>query len=380
MRLPPPRVGEDVFILGKQAPFSFWPTFRATRREGMQWTLFASDPWFLIETTVRNLANNAARDESVAFLRQAHDFYRAATNSEISAAKPLLLYYSYLNLAKCLATYRSGLSLGGGIRHGLSEKLPSTPGAVYGDVHILRSQDAVSAFVKFSTALGDSLPPATAPNQVAPLRSQDFLAQILIGHRVWSRAEDIKERFVSLRDIRYRHDPATNEIWVSARMYKDDLTRFAYSLRAAADALGVGGGDQFRSVFCDATDEGRELVEFELVNPSNYPNRPSEALFALSQNLRRSLWRSVTSYPPYRKYYVYIPTGTQTVISQLQSLYLATYYFGSITRYKPHSFNAILDSAIGPFVQEFFTNQPSQILYLMTSEFVGQEVTKAAIA
>ena len=100
----------------------------------------------------------------------------------------------------------------------------------------------------------------------------------------------------------------------------------------------------------------------------------------VSQQLRRSLWRSVTSYPPYRKYYIYLPTSTQTVISQLQSLYLSTYYFWSITRYKSYSFSAILESAIGPFVQEFFANQPSQFLYLMTSEFIGQEVTKAAIA
>jgi hypothetical protein len=345
----------------------------------MQWTLFASDPWFLIESNLKRLANVPARDESVAFLRQAHDFYRAATNSEISAAKPLLLYYSYLNLAKCLATYRAGISLGSRIKHGLSERLPTTAGAVYGDVNVLRDQDAQSAFAKFSAALGDTLP-GVVPQQV-PIRSQDFLAQVLIGHRVWCRADEIKERFISLRDVRYRHNPDTNQIWLSVRIYKDDLKRFGYSLRSAAAALNAGGGGAFRSVACDARgDDGRELVEFELINPANYPNRPSEALLSLSQQMRKSLWRTVTSYPPYRKYYIYLATSTQTVVSQLQSLYLSTYYFGSITRYKPASFKTILDSPIGPFVQEFFTNQPSQILYLMTSEFVGQEVTKAAIA
>jgi hypothetical protein len=347
----------------------------------MQWTLFASDPWFLIESNVQKLTNSSAREEALAFLHQARDFYRAATSSEISAAKPLLLYYSFLNLGKCLATYQGNVSLGPRIKHGLSERLPTTPGAVHGDLSILRSQDQDSAFAKFSAALNDRLPPGAPPNNHATIRSQDFLAQILIGHRVWCRAEQIKERFISLRDIRYRHNSASNEIWLSVRMHKDDLTRFGYSLTSAAASLNLGGGGAFRGVVCNARDnDGRELIEFEMVNPLLYPNRPSEAILQLSQQMRRSLWRSVTSYPPYRKYYIYIPTTAQTVVSQLQSLYISAYYFGSITRYKPYSFSAILESDIGPFVQEFFTNQPSQFLYLVASEFAGQEVTKAAIA
>lgn len=380
MILPAASDGEDVVVRQKRVPFSFWPTYKFSRREGLQWTLFVSDPWFQIETTLKNMEDKGAYDEAYAFLIQARDFYRAATNSDISAAKPLLLYYSFLNLAKCLATYRADSNLGANVKHGISEKLPTTPGAIYGDANILRNQDAQSAFMKFATALGDNLPNATPPDSHVGIRSQDFLAQILIGHRVWCLGEGINERFISLQDIRYRHDPATRDMWVSARMYKDDLTRFSYSQKSAAAAFNIGGGGEFRSVVCDAKgDDGRELVEFELVGREHYPNRPSEAMLPLSNKIRKSLWRSVTSFPPYRKYYIYLKSPTQTILSQLQSLYLACYYFGSITRYKPHSFSNILNSHIGPFVQEFFTNQPAQILYLMTSEFVEQEVTKAAI-
>ncbi|HVQ07136.1 MAG TPA: YaaC family protein [Allosphingosinicella sp.] len=380
MRLPAAREGEDVVVRHKRTPFSFWPTYHGTRREGLQWTLFASDPWFLIESYLSNLEDEEVYNEAYAFLAQARDFYRAATDSDISAAKPLLLYYAFLNLGKCLATYRGAASLGSNVKHGISEKLPTTPGAIYGDANILRNQDANSAFKKFSDALGDALPNAVAPATHVALRSQDFLAQILIGHRVWCSGEGIKERFISLQDVRYRHDPTTQEMWVRVRMYKDDLSRFSYSQTAAASALNIGGGGQFRTVICDeAGEDDRELIEFEQIATEHYPNRPSESLQQLSQKVRKSLWRSVTSYPPYRKYYIYIPTAAQTILSQLQSLYLSCYYFGSITRYKPASFATILDSDIGAFVQEFFTNQPSQILYLITSEFVEQEVTRAAI-
>lgn len=50
------------------------------------------------------------------------------------------------------------------------------------------------------------------------------------------------------------------------------------------------------------------------------------------------------------------------------------------TRYKPEQFDFNLRSPIGPFVFEFFANQPTQFLYLMASEFMGQEVAKAVIA
>jgi hypothetical protein len=227
VRLPPAREGEDVIVRHKRIPFSFWPTFHATRREALQWTLFSSDPWFLIQSYVSSLDDDDARDEAYAFLIQARDFYRAATDSDISAAKPLLFYYSFLNLAKCLAVYKQESPLGPNIHHGISEKLPTTPGAVYGDANILRNKDANSAFKKFSDALGDNLPHAVAPATTVSMRSQDFLAQVLIGHRVWCSGEGINERFISLQDVRYRHDPDTNEMWVTTWVYKDDLTRFS---------------------------------------------------------------------------------------------------------------------------------------------------------
>jgi hypothetical protein len=118
-------------------------------------------------------------------------------------------------------------------------------------------------------------------------------------------------------------------------------------------------------------------IEAEMTTAIVYSHRPSQALDRLS---RSRLWRSVTAFPPYRKYYVYQALPTHVLLHQLLTMYLATFYFGSITRYKPEQFDLILRSPIGPFVFEFFTNQPAQFLYLMASEFIGQEVAKAAIA
>lgn len=378
MKLPPVRDGTKLLVRGKRVPFTYWPTYPGTTREGLQWTIFASDPWFLIETSLANLTPTA-QEQARAFLTQARDFFRAATDSHISAAKPLLLYYSFLNLAKCYVVKRQNAPITAKIQHGLSEKLPTTPGAIHGDVHVQRDKDAVSAFAMFSAALGAPLPAINAPNSAAALRSQDFLSQILVGHRLWCRADNNrKERFISLRTVRYRYNYDDQMVWVAADVFRDDLTRFGYSQKDVADAFGTTV--PFRNVASDQEINGRALIKYEMVNTIGYPNRPSESLAVLSQALKPHLWRSVTMDHPFRKYYVYIPTAAQILLHQLQSIYIATYYFGSITRYKPVSFSSILESSIGPFVNEFFTNQPAQFLYLMASEFVEQEVTRAAIA
>lgn len=140
------------------------------------------------------------------------------------------------------------------------------------------------------------------------------------------------------------------------------------------------GGQAWRNVKCAEMIDGRRIIEAEMTGIINYGHRPSQALEQLSGMTRSRLWRSVTAFPPYRKYYVYQGLPTQILLPQLLTMYLATFYFGSITRYKPEQFDFILSSPIGPFVFEFFTNQPSQFLYLMASEFAGQEVAKAAIA
>lgn len=378
MKLPAAKEGDDLLVRGKRIPFSYWPTYQGATREGLQWMVFATDPWFVIQSSLDGLPP-AALEQATAFLNQARDFYRAATASDISAAKPLLLYYAFLNLAKCFVVKRNTQPILGRVEHGLTEKLPTTPGAIHGEVNVQRAKDAVSAFAMFSQALGVTLPAGAGQHNIAALRSQDFLSQILVGHRLWCRADNNrKERFVSLRSLLYAHDHSSREVWLRATVYKDDLTRFGYTQSEAAAAFGQQV--PFRNVASTQRSESRDVLKYEMIQGRAYPNRPSEILADLSSSIKPFLWRSVTLDHPFRKYYIYLPTQAQVKLHQLQSLYIATYYFGSITRYKPASFADILQSPIGPFVNEFFANQPAQFLYLLASEFSEQEVTRAAIA
>lgn len=372
-----PRMGEVVLIRQRPATFSFFPTFQGAKREGVHSTLFSTEPWNIIQHNLEKLANLDARRQALAFLIQSRDFFNASQNSYVNAAKPLLLYYSFLNLAKCLIVKRQGTALGA-IKHGLSEKLPTTPGAIHGSVSIdILNSPATSAFVLFANALGANLPQPNAPKTNVEIRSQDFLSQVLVGHRIYCQADKIKERFVSLDRIEYIHDTATQELWIRARAYADDFTRLGYGLNDLSKNLGAPG--TWRNVNCATLIDSRRIIEAETIATTHYGHRPSQALLHISNQARARLWRSVTAYPPYRKYYIYLPSPTQIILNQLLAIYLATFYFGSITRYKPEQFDDILKSPIGPFVFEFFSNQPTQFLYLMASEFMEQEVARAAI-
>ncbi|MEQ1769865.1 MAG: YaaC family protein [Devosia sp.] len=378
MKLQDPRPGDVVSILKRPTPFSFFPTYQGTKREGLQSTLFATDPWNLISHTLEGLGDLVAKHQARAFWVQARDFYVAAQHSDVNAAKPLLLYYSFLNLAKCLVVKSSGAALGT-VRHGLSEKLPTTPSAIHGHVSVdITANPQVSAFVMFANTLGSTLPQPVAPDTHIQVRSQDFLGQILIGHRIFCQAESITERFISLDRIDFMQNAATKEMWLRARAYADDFTRLNYNMTSLSQKLNQAL--TWRSVKCGMMVDGRRIIEAETTTAVVYGDRPSQVIGQLSSQARSRLWRSVTAYPPYRKYYIYQESATQLVMHQLLTIYLATFYFGSITRYKPEQFDDILRSPIGPFVFEFFANQPSQFLYLMASEFLRQEVARAAIA
>ena len=377
MRYLDARTGELVQVRKRPAAFSFFPTFKGVKREGVHSTLFVTDPWNIIRHRTEQISNSNARQQALAYLAQARDFYTAALDSDVNAAKPLLLYYSFLNLAKCYVIHKRGTALGR-VTHGLSEKLPTTATAIHGEVSIdLTQKPGVSAVAMFAKALGVSLPAPTPPNTHVRIRSQDFLGQILTGHRVFCQAEDLKERFISLERIDYMHDAASKELWLRVGVYEDDFTRLGYPLTGLSKHL----SDQFmwRNVKCNDDVSKRRLIEAETTTTILYNQRPSQSMGKLSIQARSRLWRSVTAYPPYRKYYVYYAPQGHVVLNQLLTIYIATFYFGSITRYKPQQFDVILKSALGPFVFEFFANQPSQFLYLLASEFVEQEVARAAI-
>src|ERR1017187_6577039 len=96
-RLPHPRASSAVQVRQRPLNFSYWPMYRGTRRYGLQSSLFVSDPWTVIKSRIRDRCSTTYQPEAVASLEQAQDFYNASASARIAAAKPLLLYYCFMN-------------------------------------------------------------------------------------------------------------------------------------------------------------------------------------------------------------------------------------------------------------------------------------------
>jgi hypothetical protein len=297
----------------------------------------------------------------------------------IAAARPLALYYSYMNLAKVFCLTRGARATFNQAKHGLSERLASG-GQELADAYLVADPIPVNNakamnFGEFMRTLtGTGLAVQTRYDMPA------LLPQIVPGHRLWARAVRKSERFIALHDTQFWQDHEAHTLWLRLYLIRDDLSRLNVSHHRLLTESGLGS--DFREVDCDETYQGRPLVCVEQIVATNYGgNHPADILQTLVNLVRSKLWATVSTVPPYRRYYVYLcpPNEVGFLLPQLLSIYAVTFYLGSITRYRPHHYDALAGSSFGPRIIDFVTGQPLQFLYLMASEFACQDVTKPSI-
>lgn len=359
---------------------------RTTRRFGLATRVFTTDPWPVIRRSVEKRRLEATtRKAAFALLEQSEDFYRA-TKSGVKAAKPLLLYYCFMNLAKAYILAVGRHKDADYARHGLSERLSPAPNNKELLNAYLEAQPTPNPPVKKISVFDDLLGAISGDGRTTASRFDlpTLMPQVVPGHRLWAAGAggNTKERFVSLEKIEFWQSPKEKKekrIWLRLYLFADDLRRINLSHQDLLDRTGLNS--VVREVACSGARSERALICLEQNDSVAYDHWPSDRVPGLVATLRRYLWRTVLVTPPYRKYYLY-PAPIQEhpqVLPQILSIYAITYYLGSITRYRPHHFDVILSSPFGPFVEAFLNDQPAQFIYLMASEFAEREVTKAAI-
>jgi hypothetical protein len=289
-----------------------------------------------------------------------------AAQSGALTANPLLLYYSFLNLAKTfILTSKTAASLTAA-RHGLGEDRGAGADELSGaGVKFVDDANKLNIFPLLIRALGYQVPQNGTRSAVL-----DLFPEVVVGHRLRREAGGA-ERYIPV-EVVLAHDPAQQLMWTNLFVEPGDLSRFNFSHRKLIDEGGLAG--RFREVRSPVTG----FLCFEELAPLEYGDRPSDQIAELVSRNRPLLWRIATSTPPYRRYYLYV-SPTRTDWPQVASLYALIFYFGSVTRYRPHIFNDILAGPYGAFVSEFVAAQPEQLLYLLASEVCEREVVKPAI-
>jgi hypothetical protein len=381
-RVPQPRNGDILVVKDRPLEFSFWPVERTTRRYGLGTRIFATDPWTVIRRSTEETCTGPVRDAALAMLEQAHDFYRAA-ESGVQAAKPLLLYYCFMNLAKAFILQKAVLPNVNSAQHGLSEQLQQVANPrelidAYLDAYRSPNQRGqIQNFDVFLQAISGS----ALANASQRLDLTALMPQIVPGHRLWVRGgtQGTRERFISVERVEFRHDATNCHLWLRLYVIADDLSRV--NMTHQRFLLETRIANDFGEVTCDERVNNRTLLCFEQIAPVTYAGRPSDNIPRVVSSVRQVLWATVRITDPYRKYYLYAAPVAEhvQVLPQVLSIYAITYYLGSIVRYRPHHFDRILEGRFGPFIEAFLNDQPNQFVYLMASEFAEKEVTKAAI-
>lgn len=352
--------------------------YRGKRRYGLQAQMYATNPWALIQRAIDEYCPKPCRSEAQALLAQAHFFYDAVERAQDWAAKPLLLYYSVMNLAKSYILTRQVRTTLDQARHGISERLDA------GQRELLDAYlDAFpfdpakpNVFADFWEAVSGYKLPAKRRLDITAL-----LPQVVVGHRIWADAADEDERFISVERIRLLDDPSAKALWLVIQLHASTLTQQGVGHAELLKASGLNLG--FRDVKAVPDGTGGEwFVQFEQRTPITYAHRPSDSIPDLIEPVRQHLWAAVTTARPFREYYLYrAPASEQNqVLPQLISIYALTFYFGSITRYRPQHFDALVSGEFGAQVQEFLTSQPSQFLYLLASDFARRDITRPSLA
>jgi len=364
---------ETVEVNRRLVPFSYWPTKKSGSRSTVQSRIFASNPFNIMDDAVGRISESSRRVEAKAYLQQAREFYAASEIGSTDNTKPLLLYYSFMNVVKALILQRDAFNTLADTHHGLTLRFNTV------DADPANAQLGA----KISTGTGSNikvnlydellkvLDPTTVKNRDYEIYLSDLFPQILLGHRLWRDSTGESERFINVPDIQFRRDKDEGEIWIRMALPRSEYIRLGHSQEKLLSLSSLD--TEWERKQSEVKDDNIYIEPLHVAESS----RPSEHVDQLVEPLRNVLWQSVTMTKPFRRHYLYLSVGER--YPQLCSIYAMFFYLGSLARYRPQKLREYMTGNFGAFFSEFIENQPTQWLYLMASLYAKQEVSKASV-
>jgi hypothetical protein len=344
---------------------------RGAHRWGRHSVLYSVDPWSLIVASLDDQCTAADLPSAQAFVRQAREFFDAGDRASTFEAKPLLYYYSFLNLGKAFAIARKRPNMVGRVDHGLFATGTLTGMATAGVQIFPPGGSKVNAYAELHHALTGAPPsPITVP-------VSDLMAQTVVGHRMWADAANRRERFMAIDRLSLMTNSADKTVWAILDVA---TSRIAEQGRTHKSVIGSGAlNGHFKLVKRPASGDAPPFVRLEQQDVVGYTDRTADVVMKVIQEVRPHLWRTITSSRPFRRYYLYLAPSTEIRLPQLLSVYALFFYLGSLTRYQPVTLDGLLRGSYGPYLRELVAVQPNQWLYALASEFRQQEVTRGAV-
>lgn len=319
----------------------------------------------------------------LALLEQAQYFYEAASDAPIKS-KPLLFYYSFLNLVKVILNLSYSFGSNIEFNHGVDAcKIDANTKLKDAYVTIKSMIPNQGAMTKVSVAYWLSqfqkdtikndltLPP---PHDNGPWKiSLIGLFQSCLGiHRTVCETLKKNETFVRIRD---------------ARLFKQ-----------ARDIYFIGNCDVNNNLMAELVNAGYNIQHgadgIKTFEASHHMTgaylTKNDYLFFSLRIRNQGMW----TYSNGDAYYLYIspngllknpnngiyelanrtPGANYQTLSSPTIIYLIMFFLGSITRYHPYLFESVLSDKEIWMVTEFLKTQPYQFVHTLTSEFLTTPV------
>lgn len=320
-----------------------------------------SDVWGYLKHVASARLPRSAETQALAFIDQALEFFEAGDNPQLGS-RPLLYYYSFLNLAK-MALLVHRVALPGSPRHGISDPRANARTRLRLAGQTVRAEicaaDHSQVFPEFVHHLGCEL------TRVRDYRVLLLLSQMPGIHRTYCRVTRTRPQFLPIKRFDLLRDG--QDLWVRLALARNDK-----DVRATLNR--VRQRQAFRRVF----DQVQSMNSSELWFESGVVRGPTRATDnAIGQlaeiTCQIGIWPILTS-SGNRFYFNAAPPRDQ--IPALASIYATMFYLGSLTRYKPYDFDKIITQKFAWLIGEFLNTQPTQFLYGLASHLDGVEVVR----
>ena len=313
---------------------------------GYERKLIISDIWAFWDYVIKKKNRNKKFLQSL--LEQAKNFYVAAEQAPLKS-KPLLFYYSFLNLSKIALSFEYGYTDTNDYRHGISERNNQT----FRTSDITLQPISRPGRVEVASELYELFYGQTI-NAKTTINLKDLLSHCVGVHRAYSEIYRIPEIFCKLSEIEY---------------YRNGMTIGFKALIQCSDAELT---ELQNRGYTTETVEGRHFLKEELLTTRYNPAR--EDYYNLSQKIiNKGIWYYIGN----KGHIMYLSTKQDHRYPTEMTIYWTIFYLGSITRYRPNLFDEIFSDTEQWLVGEFLATQPKQFLYLSTAKMLGQKVLKA---
>ncbi len=320
-----------------------------------------ANPWAFLRNLAVDKLPQPEDKAALAYIDQAFDFFEAAHNPHLGS-KPLLYYYSFLNLVKAALLVRK-IKIPPAVHHGICDPQANTKQRLRLEGQKVRilpvATDHSEVFPELVGVLGGNA------CQQRDIKVVALLAQVPSVHRTYTRVKKEDPRYLPLSRVELRL--GRGQVW--ARMAFKDPDK---DVQATLPAFRTQRG--FHSFARQVASEEKGEMCFETDPVPGRKRGVDRAIKTLSGKFRERGASSILTSTGYRFYFCTLPKRER--LPQLAAAYAVMFYLGSVTRYKPDVFDKIVAGGYAWIVEEFLATQPTQFIYTLASELAGVDVVR----